>query len=206
MRLFPIYAAGVQAYCSDIIVDPEDQQTVYFLSVCGYQVAVKGIMANLLENHGLSVHVDGIGYYLIRSDFGYKMIVKKLPSGLVHAMLFPQAALPKNDENGHGSFFIFTDRNRDKKTLHLFYRHLDEKTDIPLHPSWGKWLWGVFTEQENWLVELNSLVGTFCGYLFRLYPKQLHDIISTAIRQKQPQVAGCLVWKGDNLDGKPHIA
>ena len=50
MTLYPIHAMGIQAHCSDLIVDPDDPEIVYFLSVCGYQVTVKGIIANLLEN------------------------------------------------------------------------------------------------------------------------------------------------------------
>jgi len=187
-----------------MILDPHDLYSVYFMSICGYQVTVKGIIANLLENYGISLEVEGEEYYVARAGFGYKTQVKKLPSGLVHAVVFPKTALPKNDEDRQNSFYVFT---RDKKdVLSLFFRHLDEETDIPLHPSWRGWLWKVFKEQESWLVELKTLAGNFKGYSFTFNPKKLHDIISEAIRNRVPEVIRCVEWKGGNGDGKVDFA
>ena len=94
---------------------------------------------------------------------------------------------------------MFT-RNSEEKLLQ-FYRHLDEKAEIPFHASWAKWLWRLFQEQEGWLVELKSLVGAYKGYLFEFNPKQLHDMISEAIRIRVPEVIKCMEWKGGNNDG-----
>jgi len=202
MKLYPIHATGIRAYCSDIILDPDELDTVYFMSICGYQATVKGIIANLLESYGviLKLEIEGAEYYLDRSSLGYKVQTKKLPSGLVHAVLFPKLALPKNDEERQNSFYIF---NRDKQDiLSLFYRHLDEKTDIPLHPSWAEWLFRLFEEQEDWLMELNTLVGAYRGYSFEFNPKKLHDLISEALRTRVPEIIKCLEWKGGNENGK----
>jgi len=202
MKLYPIHATGIRAYCSDIILDPDELDTVYFMSICGYQATVKGIIANLLESYGVSLEleIEGEEYYLDRSSLGYKVQTKKLPSGLVHAVLFPKLALPKNDEERQNSFYIF---NRDKQDiLSLFYRHLDEKTDIPLHPSWAEWLFRLFEEQEDWLMELNTLVGAYRGYSFEFNPKKLHDLISEALRNRVPEIIKCLEWKGGNENGK----
>ena len=98
MKLYPIHAMGIRAYCSDLIIDPYDLDTVYFMSICGYLATVKGIMANLLEDYGISVEIEGTEYYLTRSGFGYKVQIKKLPSGLVHGVLLPKLALPNNDD------------------------------------------------------------------------------------------------------------
>ena len=151
MKLHQIRATGICAYCSDLIVDPDDLDTVYFLSVAGYQTTVKGIIANLLEYYELSIEIDGHSYYLSRSDLRYRVQTKKLPSGLVHAILFPKLSLPKNGEDDENSFYIFTEK--DKDILPLFFRHLDEKSNVPMHPSWANWLWQIFQNQE-WLVEL----------------------------------------------------
>ena len=99
MKLYPVHAIGIQAYCSDLIIDPYDFETVYFLSIAGYQATVKGIIANLLENYGISIEIEGSEHYLMRSELGYKTQMSKLPSGLVHGVLFPKLALPKNEEN-----------------------------------------------------------------------------------------------------------
>ena len=86
MELYPIMATGIKAFCSDMIIDPHFEE-VYFMSVAGYQTTVKGIIANLFENYGLSVEINGNEHDLTRIENGrYKTQVKKLPSGLVHAV------------------------------------------------------------------------------------------------------------------------
>jgi hypothetical protein len=199
MKLLPIHATGIKAYCSDLIIDPHELNTVYFLSISGYQATVKGIIANLLENYGISIEVEGFDYCLTRSSLGYKAIVKRLPSGLVHAVIFPRLAMPNNDEDTKNSFFIF---NKEAEVSGLFFRHLDEKTHIPLHPhpSWDKWLWDLFI-REDWLLELKTLVGNFRGYSFEFNPKNLNDLISEAIRNTVSGVINCMQWKGE-YDGR----
>jgi hypothetical protein len=212
MELYPIMATGIKTFCSDMIIDPYSLEEVYFMSVCGYQTTVKGIIANLLENYGLSIEVEGEEYYITRVRNGnYKTKVKKLPSGFVHAVVFPRLALPKNEEDEQNSFCIFTkegckedytDDKENQNKLNLFFRHLDEKVTIPLHPSWSSWLWETFEEQEDWLLELNTLAGNYKGYLFNFKPKQLHDLISEAIRDRKPEIIDCMQWKGGNGDGR----
>ena len=204
MRLHPIHAMGIQAYCSDLVVDPGDSETVYFISVAGYQATVKGIIANLLDNYGINLEVDGTKHYLTRASFGYKAQMKKLPSGLVHGVLFPKLALPKSDDDGQNTFFIITDK-RDE-LLTLFFRHLDEKTDIPLYPSWTNWLWNTFEDQEGWLLEAQTLVGSYQGYLFEFNHENLHDLVSEAIRKRTPEVINCVKWKGGMTSGKHNLS
>ncbi len=203
MKLYPIMATGIRAFCSDLIVDPHEPDTVYFMSVCGYQVTVKGITANFLENYGVSIEIEDTEYYLERSGLGYKVQVKKLPSGLLHALIYPKLALPINDEEKKNSFFIFT--NGSDKRLVLFFRHLDEKVDMPLHPSWAGWLWNLFEHQDEWLIELKTLTGGYRGYSFRFHPKQLQDLISEAIRNRIPEIIECMKWKGGKSDGEPNL-
>ena len=204
MTLYPIHTMGIKAWCSDLIIDPQDMETVYFMSICGYQVTVKGIVANLLENCGISIEIDGVEHYLTRSDMGYKVKMKKLPSGLVHAVVLPKLALPKNDEEKQNCFFVIIKEDQD--VLTLFFRHLDEKTEIPLHPTWASWLWKTFKKQDDWFIELQTLAGNFKGYLFDFHPTQLHDLISKAIRKKVPEVVKCMTWKGENIDGTIDVA
>ena len=204
MTLYPIHTMGIKAWCSDLIIDPQDMETVYFMSICGYQVTVKGIVANLLENCGISIEIDGVEHYLTRSDMGYKVQMKKLPSGLVHAVVLPKLALSRNDEEKQNRFFVIT--KEEQYVLTLFFRHLDEKTEIPLHPTWASWLWKTFKKQDDWFIELQTLVGNFKGYLFDFHPTQLHDLISKAIRKKVPEVVKCMTWKGENIDGTIDVA
>jgi hypothetical protein len=56
-------------------------------------------------------------------------------------------------------------------------------------------------KQDDWLVELKTLVGPFKGYLFDYQPTQLHDLISKALRKKVPEIVRCLTRKGGNGNG-----
>ena len=199
MTLYNIHTLGIQAHCSDLIIDPEDMETIYFMSVCGYQVTVKGIVANFLENSGISIKINDEDHDLVRSDIAYNVQIKKLHSGLVHAIVIPKLALPKNDEEKQNRFFVITKEDQD--VLTLFFRHLDEKTEIPLHPSWTSWLWKTFKKQDEWHSELKTLVGDYKGYLFDYHPTRLQDLISEAIRKKVPEIVRCWTKKGGNGDG-----
>lgn len=205
MALYPIHTMGIQAHCSDLIVDPDDPEIIHFLSICGYQITVKGIIASLLDRYsGVIIEIEGVEHDLACSDMGYKVLKKKLPSGLAHALLIPKTALPgyKDDKNKN-SFSIIT---RDKKDIPiLFFRHLDEKTDIPIDPSWVRWLWKTF-QKEKWLFKLKTLVGDFKGYHFDYHPARLHELISEAIIEKVPEIVKCLTWKGGNGNGTNNLA
>jgi len=181
-------------------------ETVCFMSVCGYQVAVKGIIANFWGNKGIALDVDGVAHYLKCSHTSYKVQMKKLPSGLVHAVLILKLALPSNTNNDgkQNRFLVITKDDRD--ILPLFFRHLDEITEIPLHPSWTGWLWNAFKEQEDWLTEQQTLAGDFKGYLFDFHPTNLQDLISGAIRRKVPEIVKCMKYNGGNGDGTSNRA
>jgi DNA-directed RNA polymerase subunit RPC12/RpoP len=196
MPLYPIYTMGIQAHCSDLIIDPTDPEIVHFLSICGYQITVKGIIANLLEHCGAIIEIDGEEHDLICSGMGYRVLVKKLPSGLAHAMIIPKPALPGyQDDKNQTRFSIIT---REKKDIPiLFFRHLDEKTEIPIDPSWVRWLWRTF-QKEKWLFKLKTLAGDFKGYLFDYHEARLHELISDAIKNKTPEIIECMTWKGVN--------
>jgi hypothetical protein len=204
MKLYPVHALGIEAFCSDLIVDPLETETVYFMSVGGYQATVRGIIANLLEDYGISIDIDGREYSLTRANFGYKAQVKKLPSGLVHGVVFPKLALPKDDEESQSRFFILA--QDEDELLSLFFRHLDEKTELPLHPSWDRWLWDTFEREEGWLLESKTLAGTWQGYLVEFNHNRLHDLIAGAVKRRVPEVTGCMEWKGGNGNGQLDFA
>lgn len=202
MSLHPIHSMGIEAHCSDLIVDPHDPEVIYFLSVCGYQVTVKGIVANLLESSGACIDIEGEEHDLSCSDMGYKVLLKRLPSGLAHALIFPKSALPGQEAKNENQFTIVTREKADIPIL--FFRHLDEKTDIPIDPSWVRWLWKAF-QKEKWLTRLRTLAGEFKGYHFDFHPARLHELISAAIKARVPEIVECMDWKGAN-DGNGDIA
>ena len=203
MSLYPIHSLGIEAHCSDLIVDPKDPEVIYLLSVCGYQITAKGIVANLLAHSGACIEIEGEEYDLACSDMGYKILMKRLPSGLAHALVIPKSALPgRKEDREQNEFSLIT---QDKKDIPiLFFRHLDEQIDIPIDPSWVRWLWKTF-QKEKWLHKLRTLVGDFKGYHFNFHPARLHELISAAIKARVPEIVECMDWKGAN-DGNGDIA
>ena len=192
MDLPVINSGGISAWCSDCIVDKE--RNVYFLSVAGYQTAVKGIIANVLEYNSLSVEIGGEYEYLSRSSHSYTVHYQRLPSGLYQGVILPKIALPGNNEPK--DIFLILSQST-SMAQELFFKHLEEKTEIPLDPSWSGWLWRIFSEKE-WLIPLQSLVGEYQGYLVEIYENQLRDTITMAIANKNLEVMACFTKGGEH--------
>jgi len=95
MKLYPIHTLGIQAYCSDLIVDPADSETVFFMSVAGYQATVKRHHSQPFGQLRHQPRGRRNKHYLTRASFGYKAQLKKLPSGLVHGVLFRSSRFPR---------------------------------------------------------------------------------------------------------------
>lgn len=199
--LHEISAGGVAAYCSDLMVDPEDTEQVYFLSVAGYQTAVKGILANFLEHNRLNLMIEGRIHYIQRYFESYFLKVKKLPSGYSHGLAFLKTVRPEQmEDNSDHEFMVIS--NQPDQIKSLFYKHLQARTEIPLHPSWAEWLWRLH-EAKEWLVKLQTLIGSYQGYLVCLEPEELQAEIAQAIRSKVPELVGCLTRKGVRSHGQP---
>ena len=192
MGLPIINSVGIEAYCSDLIVDEENE--IYFLSVAGYQTAVKGIIANVLGYNSVTVRIDGEFLYPLRSTENYSVHYQKLPSGLFQGVILPRIAFPNNDET-KDMFLVLADDGSTAREL--FFKHLDEKTDVPLHPVWSIWLWKVFLEKA-WLIPLECLIGDYEGYLVEINEDELRDTITTAIAHKDAEVIMCFEKGGEN--------
>ena len=205
--LYPIHTMGIRAWCSDMVIESEHLRAIYFMSICGHQVTVRGLIANLLEGAGVTLEVDGDEYFLERSG-SYKIRTKKLPSGLVHSVMISDLAIAgsniyrnggkKNndgDDSDNDRFLIITNEQDLQKQ---FFHRLDERTEIPLHPSWAPWLWMAFKRQEewDWLIELHTLVGSFKGCEVDFHQSRLHDLISEAIKRRVPEIMGCFSREG----------
>ena len=185
MDLSVINSGGIAAYCSDLIVDKD--RDVYFLSVAGYQTAVKGIIANVLEYGSVSVEI-GEGYeYLSRSSQSYTVHYQRLPSGLYQGVILPKISLPGNNEP-KDVFLVLSQHT--SVAQELFFKHLEERIEIPLHPLWSGWLWKEFSEKGG-LTPLDPLVGDYQGYLVGIYEDELRDHITTAIANKNPEAMVC---------------
>ena len=187
--LLEIISGGIVVYCSDLVVNPDSREGVCFISVAGNQTAVKGLLANLIEGNSLTIMPGGRFHQVNRLPEAYMVRIKKLPSGLAHGLAYARSALPRpaDDDQTPGILLIGQDIGSVRS---LFYRHLEHKTDLPLHPSWADWLWERCLER-SWLYELTTLVGGLMGFAGELDPKMLEEQICAAIRQKVPEVFAC---------------
>ena len=194
MTLPIIRSRGIQAYCSDLVVD--ENKWAYLMSVAGYQTAVKGIIANVLEFQAVTVAVNGSYEYINRAAESYSVHYQKLPSALFQGTILPKTALP-NYEESKDAFLILAESTLSAKTL--FFNHLEEKTEIPLHSAWSDWLWRTFTE-EGWLTPLETIIGGYKGFLVDIYEDDLKDAITMEIRNKTPEINRCFEKGGTHAD------
>ena len=194
MALSVIRSKGIEAYCSDLVID--NNSWAYLLSVAGYQTAVKGIIASVLEYQSATVAVNGGYEYINRAGEPYSVHYQKLPSGLFQGAILPKMALPDCKESKDAFLVLAKDTSAARA---LFYDHLEEKTGIPLHPSWSNWLWKVFLEKD-WLTPLNTLVGGYKGFLIDIYEDDLRDVITAAVRSRTPEIIRCFKKGGPYAD------
>jgi len=192
MDLPAINSGGISAYCSDCIVNENRQ--VYFLSVAGYQTAVKGILATVLEYGSVFVERGGNSEHLSRSSQGYAVYYQRLPSGLYQGVIIPKIALPGTSEPKDRVLIL---SRHTTVARELFFKHLEENTEIPLHPVWSGWLWRICSE-KGWLTPLECLVGEYQGYLVEISEDELKDAVTTAIREKDPEVMVCFEKGGED--------
>ncbi len=186
MAVSVINSAGISAYCPQLIINEESE--TYFLSVAGYQSAVKGIIANFLQSGPITVKIGGEYIYPVRSSLTYTVRYLKLPSGLYQCVTLPKIALPNDKKDSKDSFLVIAQTG--SLAQDLFFKHLDNNTEVPLHPVWSRWLWETFSK-KSWLTRLNTLVGDYQGYLMQINEDELTDTIAMAIVKKNPAVIRC---------------
>ena len=194
MTLPIIRSRGIKAYCSDLVVD--ENKWVYLMSVAGYQTAVKGIIANILEYEALTVAVNKSYEYVNRATESYSVYYQKLPSALFQGTILPKTAFP-NYEESKDAFLILAESTLSAKRL--FFNHLEEKIEIPLHSTWSDWLWRTFIE-EDWLTPLETIIGGYKGFLVDIYENDLKEAITMEIRNKAPEINRCFEKGGTHAD------
>ena len=188
--LYKIKCQGIEAYCTDLIVDKETNQHIYLLGVAGYQSAVKGILANMLKGESLSVDIKGESCWVERLSTNYLMKIKKMPSEYCHGTTLIK--IGTDQDNDHSPYREFLLINEDPiEVKRPFYDHVDQKTEVPLHPSWTDWLWQVFGE-KGWITRLETLVGRYEAYLVNFNQDELSTDITEAIKQKVPAITECM--------------
>ena len=188
--LHKIKCQGIEAYCSDLIVDKETDQYVYLLGVGGFQSTVKGILANMLKGESLSVEIKKESCWVERFSTNYLMQIKKMPSEYCHGITLIKIGTDQEDNGSPYREFLLT--NEDPlKVKGPFYDHLDQKTELPLHPGWTDWLWKLFGE-KGWIIRLQTLVGRYEAYVINLHQEELSYEITEAVKKKVPTITQCM--------------
>ena len=188
--LHKIRCQGIEAYCTDVIVDKETNQYVYLLGVAGFQSAVKGILANMLKGESLSVDIKKETCWVERFSTNYLMKIKKMPSEYCHGITLIKIGTDQECKgNPYREFLLINEDPLEVKGP--FYNHLDQKTEVPLHPSWTDWLWQLFGG-KGWITRLETLVGKYEAYLVNFHQEELSYEITEAIKKKVPEVINCM--------------
>ena len=192
MSLPIIRSKGIQAYCADLIVDPN--AIAYLLSVAGYQVAVKGIIANVLEYGPANLYgAGGLRLELTRRDH---RLPGPLPPAAVGAVSGRAAAqdglcpVPGTRRPVHGPVPV-------RGPQALFFDLLQARTDIPLHPSWAGWLWR-HMEAQGEIVRLETVIGEYRGFLVTIDQDRLRDAIADEIQNRNPALLRCFEKEGND--------
>jgi hypothetical protein len=86
---------------------------------------------------------------------------------------FPKIAFPDDNKDSADIFLVIAQSGASAKDL--FFKHLDHRTEIPLHPFWSYWLWEILL-QKGWLIPLKTLVGDYQGYLVEIEKDELIDL------------------------------
>jgi hypothetical protein len=155
-----------------------------FLSLGGPTEAVKAVLAALAtqrevacyRSNGRGRHTDT--RWLFTGPEGHRTLVRKLPSGQVHGILYPEDALPGSPGS---TFTLLLPEPRRTEAAACFFRLLAMRTPLPLHPSWAGWLWATF-EAQQWLTALEG-VGPWIGWEAAWEEKALVDLVRKALRK-----------------------
>jgi hypothetical protein len=164
------------------------------LSIAGPQEAVRASLAAALTGRELTLYerVDEIATgddngqsgedwtwhsrHFIDSNIRYHALVKKLPSGQLHGLLFPASATA---HSVGPTFTLLLPLSDTARAASHFFRLLDVRTPLPLHPSWADWLWQLFVH-ECWITDLTG-EGPWTGWEVQWEPETLQDHITSAI-------------------------
>jgi hypothetical protein len=139
MQLYTIRAAGFSA---TVDAFAQDGEQLWFISMLGSQQSVRALWARLVKGETAQLSADDLSVgspcWLAREAWGtWRFQGARLPSSAAyHGMLVPDLASYRCER----SDFLLLARTEDEAPM-LHYRYLNRRVNLPLHPSWAKWLW-----------------------------------------------------------------
>lgn len=189
MELLTIRAAG---FTATVDACAQDEGQLWFLSLLGSQQAVRALWARLVKGETAYLSQDeltgGSPCWLARAQTGtrpgeawsasggWRFYGARLPSSSAyHGMLVPDLAAYTCDRQE----FLLLARS-EEEVRGLYYRFLNRRIHVPLHPSWAAWLW----ERGLKAGEVNAL-ESMRVHAYRCQPDApgLQEDLSRAIRR-----------------------
>jgi len=204
-KICTIYTDQIETFCTHCIV-VQHTDVLYFLSIAGFQVAVKAITASFIQGSHISIskNKDEQPYSIARGSFNYTFKSRKLPSGLFQTIILPKSILEKpmaNESNNSPVSSVFLIKMIPEITEEdiavKFLTHYAKYTDLPLHKSWALPLWEYFNNEYldgynyDIIHELETIVGDINGYLINHDDIALQNIISDKLKSNVPDFTNC---------------
>ena len=178
MQLHTIRAAG---FTATVDAFAQDGEHLWFLSMLGSQQSVRALWARLVKGETAYLSDDdldaGSPCWLSREAWGtWRFHGARLPSSAAyHGMLVPDLAAYLSERQD----FLLLARTEDEAPV-LYYRFLNRRVDLPLHPSWAEWLWERgFTSGE---IEAPHSIGIH-AYRCRPDTRQLEEDIAESVQR-----------------------
>ena len=153
-EVFTVNANGFTVHTDAFAIDT-NRDAIYFISLQGPATGVKAVFAAMVNNPPQPIQLVKetkeltnqmvFSCYIPRETMGtWTSKMQKLPlSGAHHLMAYTKLCepqwQPEKNQKFNKRFVVITPDGQDKKKL--YYQHLDQVMDIPLHPSWTDWLW-----------------------------------------------------------------
>ena len=167
----------IECYTDGYIYNEYDE--FYLISVVGFDTSVKGITAAAVSFKEIEILIEPpIVLYASRTE-KYRILTAKLTSGLLHQIACSE------------SFFTAGDTTiihlpEGANTAQTIFRKIRQAHIIPAIPEWAEWLHLKITEREL----LQELKGNMKAYQLNTHEKQLDDLISEGIKNKEITIEG----------------
>ncbi len=167
----------IECYTDGYVYNEYDE--FHLISVVGFDSAVKGITAAAVSFKEIEILAKPpITLYASRTG-KYRILTAKLTSGLLHQIVACEGFFTEGETR-----IIYVPDGAD--ITHTVFRKIRQAYTIPVIPEWAEWLHHKIMEREL----LQELKGNISAYQLNTHEKQLDDLISEGIRQKEIKIEG----------------
>ena len=161
----------VEAYTDGYAYD--EYNSLYLLSVAGYDSSVKAITSAFLSWKDIEILTENPLSF--RKGFAgrYRVLGTKVGHGLLHQIVLADGFFKFSDA-GHKLVYI----DKEEQAPEMVYNSIKKSYSVPLIPEWSEWLYKKL-KQENCLEEL---LGTKKVIKIDVCEEKLDSIISEGVK------------------------